>query len=162
MHLQEWPNAFYRWNIRGETPVVKIRKSKEEVLFYGGLSMKTKKVIGRIAKAKNGTETIWYLKQLKGEYKPKLKPGQKLLVVWDNASFHESEEVRAWLTVHNQDRWLELFQFPTYSPELNPQEKVWKALRKELSSVIHLKTFTELVDRACRILLTKKFDYEFF
>jgi transposase len=52
--------------------------------------------------------------------------------------------------------------FPPYCPELNPQEHVWKEVRRELSEVIHEFNFQQVVDRACRILLTKKFEYSIF
>ena len=36
-----------------------------------------------------------------------------------------------------------------------------KAMRKELATIVHRVTYTQLIDRACRFLLTKTFDYNF-
>lgn len=162
MNLQEWPNPCYRWSKKGDTPIMKVHKSKESMKLYGGLSLKTQTEIVRVAKAMDSEETIRYLELIKRVYYPQLTEGQKILLVWDNASFHGSNEVKEWLRKENVDDWLELWYFPTYSPELNPQEHVWKALRAELSKVVHKFTFSEVCDRACRILKTTKYNYKFF
>ena len=44
---------------------------------------------------------------------------------------------------------------------LNPQEHVWKALRKHLAKVAGQYTFKETIDRACRFLRTETFDFAF-
>lgn len=110
----------------------------------------------------NSEKTIEYLKIIEGHYKPKLKNGQKILIVWDGASFHVSTEVKAWLSKHNADRWLELMKFPPYCPNLNPQERVWKKLRKLIAKLLYTWKFREVIDRACNILMTETFEYAFY
>lgn len=155
--IQEEPNPFYRWNKRQNTPIVKIRRDKQSVSFYGGLSLKTKKVISHLCYWQNSKETIKFLNLIKDKYKDK----GKILLVWDNASWHKSKAIRQWLAKNNKTNWLELLNFPPYSPELNPQERVWKALRKHLSTKVGLYTFKETIDQACHFLLTGEFDYRF-
>jgi len=82
-----------------------------------------------------------------------------ILVVLDGDSTHRSKKTRAWL--NNNYGIIELFRLPTYSPDLNPQEWVWKALRKFLAKVEGVYNFEETINRACRYLLTEKFDYQF-
>lgn len=162
MCLQETPNPFYRWSKKGKTPRVKLRKSKDRVYFFGGLSLKLKKVIAHITDRCKTKDFIIFLEQIKITYQQKLTRESPLLVVIDNASIHKSKEIKEWLRQNNKNGCLELFNFPTYSPEFNPQEKVWKAIRKELSNVVALFTFEQVVDRACRLLMTRTFDYQFF
>jgi transposase len=57
---------------------------------------------------------------------------QALLLVWDNASWHRSQEVRRWLRAHNQSvkqtrRGIRIVscRLPTQSPWLNPIEPKW-------------------------------------
>ena len=50
---------------------------------------------------------------------------------------------------------------PTYSPDFNPQEHVWKALRKHLAKVAGKYDYKEMIDRACLFLRTQKFEYKF-
>ncbi len=51
-----------------------------------------------------------------------------MLLIMDNAAYHHSANLDAFLDRH-RDR-LELLILPPYSPELNPIERVWKLLRR--------------------------------
>lgn len=53
---------------------------------------------------------------------------QKLLIIWDGASIHDSKEVRNFLTTLPKDK-LHLVKQPFYSPELNGDEQVWSYLK---------------------------------
>jgi len=153
--IQREPNSFYRWSYRGKTPVVKVDRKKGGVSFYGGLSLKTKKQIGYITEERQTSyETCFFLDEIKRKYQ-----GQgKILLVWDGARHHLGE-VKQWLK--DNPNVVELFQFPPYCPDLNPQEHVWKTLRAELSTIVHRVDYRELIDRACKFLRTQTFDYDF-
>jgi transposase len=59
------------------------------------------------------------------------KGRQALLVIWDNASWHKSQEVREWVKEHNRKVQREggvrllTYLLPIKSPWLNPQEPHW-------------------------------------
>lgn len=56
---------------------------------------------------------------------------KKILVIWDGASIHRSEEVKSFLASMQDDEvWLE--RIPPYSPELNADEQVWNHLKTVL------------------------------
>lgn len=154
--IQREPNAFYRWSIKGKTPVIRVnRKKGDAISFYGGLSLTTKREIGYITKERQtGVETCKFLEEIRRRYEGK----GTVLLVWDGAMHHQGD-VKGWLTKH--PGVVELFKFPPYCPDLNPQEHVWKALRKELSTIVHAVSYEQLIDRACRFLLSHRFDYDF-
>ena len=54
--------------------------------------------------------------------------GKKMVLIIDNAPYHHSAVLQAWL--REQRKVLELMFLPPYSPELNPIERVWKLLRR--------------------------------
>jgi transposase len=54
---------------------------------------------------------------------PILQPGQ--VVIWDNARFHQSPELRALIESAN----CRLIYLPVYSPDLNPIEQWWSVLK---------------------------------
>ncbi len=55
-----------------------------------------------------------------------------ILVFWDGGRPHRSDETRAFLRAHPR---IEAHRFPGYSPELNPDEWVWRHLKNhELAS----------------------------
>ena len=61
------------------------------------------------------------------KYFLKKYPRRKLILIWDGAGIHRSQAVKDFLTTTNR---LQLYRIPPYSPELNPDEMVWKQLKK--------------------------------
>lgn len=54
---------------------------------------------------------------------------KKILIIWDNASIHNSKLTKDWLKqLPNKER-IFLVQQPKYSPELNADEQVWNFLK---------------------------------
>lgn len=79
-----------------------------------------------------------------------------VLLVWDNASWHDSQPVRAWLRAHNHQvkqsgqgvRLLVCF-LPVKSPWLNPIEPKWLVGKKRVCEPERLLSAAELADRVC-------------
>lgn len=53
----------------------------------------------------------------------------KILIIWDNASIHNSKKTREWLSKSPLSSRVYLAQQPKYSPELNADEQVWSYLK---------------------------------
>ena len=62
-----------------------------------------------------------FLKQLMNTHK-----GRKIVVVLDNASSHHSKQIKDFEKASEN---LKLYFLPAYSPEWNPDEKVWNHLK---------------------------------
>ncbi len=175
MSLVQEHNPYYRWSVKGTTPKVKfIRERESAQIFFGGLSLKDKREIIHLSENKKSADFIEFLEAVKKRYckeielrleahREWLKTQEDyhglILVVVDGASIHKSEETKIYL--EQNYGIFELMRFPTYAPEVNPQEHVWKALRADLAKVAHQYTFEEILNRACRFLLTNTFKYKF-
>jgi DDE superfamily endonuclease len=79
-----------------------------------------------------------------------------LLLVWDNASWHKSQEVRTWLRAHNRrvkqtgcGVRLIACRLPSKSPWLNPIEPKWVHGKRAVVEPDHLLSVQELADRVC-------------
>lgn len=70
------------------------------------------------------TEVVWMW--LKSVLLPCLKPG--LTVIWDNASFHQADALKALI----ESAGCQLVFLPPYSPDLNPIEHCWAALKARI------------------------------
>jgi len=69
---------------------------------------------------------------------------RNLIVIWDRATTHRAEEVKELLR-QLEPKKLELYMLPAHSPELNPDEQVWKYLKGETDlRNLACKTFKEL------------------
>ena len=79
-----------------------------------------------------------------------------VLRIWDNASWHDSQSVRAWVRQHHRQvkqsghgvRWVAC-SLPTKSPWLNPIEPKWLAGKKRVAEPARLLSAQELEDRVC-------------
>jgi transposase len=79
-----------------------------------------------------------------------------LLMVWDNASWHISKEVRAWIKTHNrqvrqtgQGVRMVTSYLPTKSPWLNPIEPHWVHGKRHIVEPARLLSAQEVAHRVC-------------
>lgn len=64
---------------------------------------------------------------------------KNLLLIWDNASSHKSETIKAYLLAQQQQiPGIWMVNIPPYSPELNPIEQLWVYLKKKLEAISKL------------------------
>lgn len=85
-------------------------------------------------------------------------PDVPIVLFWDRAPWHRSKPIDK---VLEENPRLELIFFPTASPDLNPQEHVWKAVRKEVSHNHSEARLTDLADRFLSKLNSGTFECSF-
>ncbi len=83
---------------------------------------------------------------------------EALLLIWDNASWHKSHEVRNWIAAHNRevkDSGLGVrivpCLLPKKSPWLNPIEPKWAHSKRKVVEPERLLGAYELADRVCGV-----------
>ena len=106
----------------GETPILKVFETRDHLSVMSGISTAGHLMTLTRGRALTGLESVAFLRHLSWYL------GCKLLVIWDGASIHRCDEVRAFLA----DGWskeVHLERFPAYAPELNPDEGVWQHLK---------------------------------
>jgi transposase len=67
---------------------------------------------------------------------------KKVFLILDNLRVHHSKPVKAWLAEHKDQ--IEVFYLPSYSPELNPDERLNAGLKQALGSRVQLRTKDKL------------------
>ena len=78
-----------------------------------------------------------------------------LLLVWDNASWHISQRVRAWIRSHNLKAKraggvrILACRLPSKSPWLNPIEPKWVHGKRAIVEPTRLLSAQEVADRVC-------------
>lgn len=108
------------WYEKGQYPEIKVEQVKEAQSFYGVTNVKTGRCHLRIFDRQNSTNTVEVLKGLERRYKNK-----KVLLIWDGSPCHRGK-VKEYLKQKPKHFKLQIMYFPSYSPQLNPQERVWK------------------------------------
>ena len=67
---------------------------------------------------------------------------KKVFLILDNLRVHHSKPVKKWVTEHTEQ--IELFYLPSYSPELNPEERLNADLKQAMGSKVPARTKAKL------------------
>ena len=113
------------WSRVGVQPRVDTFGARKTAHVYGAASIERRPhFVYQFARVFNGATFLDFLKEL-----VRRCPRRKVFLIIDNGPCHNLEEdgVR-WLDDHRHR--VELFRLPTYSPELNGIEGVWKVTKK--------------------------------
>ncbi len=137
----------------GQTPVVRAHPQREKVNFYGTLDLRSGMEIVTKADTMNSEATAMHLGQILATY-----PEQQILLFWDRAKWHGGPAVAKLLAENPR---LEVVKYPPATPDLNPQEQVWKAARAHASHNHDRTKLVELADKFEHYLRTNKFNYSF-
>ena len=66
----------------------------------------------------------------------------KLILIMDQAGWHKSKELIACKNI-------DIIYLPPYSPELNPVEKLWEWLKKEMAHNFMYESLDQMIDAIC-------------
>ena len=155
-HAQRWQAMLYfqdessvqltsvlgrTWAPKGKTPKVKVTGKRGSICITSAISP-AGRLIFRLEKKKiNADLHIEFLKQIQKHH-----PNRKIIVVEDKAPPHIAKKVDYF--VESQKKRLAVYNLPSYSPELNPDEHVWaylKGVKLKTHQVKSLKEFKPLV-----------------
>lgn len=142
------------WLPKGEKTILKVNREKIRQNYFGALNIQSKKE-ELVSLSWQNTETmIEALRELTKRYK-----GKKLCLIWDNARWHRSKELRALLGRGKEFSHIRFIWLPPYAPDHNPQEHVWK-VGKDATKNNVTETFAELKEIFEKSIQGKKFDYK--
>lgn len=139
----------YVWFPTGQTPIVRVDPGRAMTHFYGTLNLQTGQEMAMRSDIMNAEVSAQHLEMIL-----EANPDVPIVLFWDRAPWHRGKPIDK---VLEQNPRLEIVFFPTASPDLNPQEHVWKAVRKVVSHN-HLEVrLPELADRFLNKLNTSTF-----
>lgn len=122
--IQLCANTVKTYAPRGVTPVLELQDTKgyQYVCLASSISPDGKMYYEIRDKGFKGEEIVMYLE---GLLRSTLR---KILLIWDNASWHKCKEVKDFLATE-QGKRLWVANTPPYSPEYNPSELIWANLK---------------------------------
>jgi transposase len=127
----------YLWSEKGNQPKVCLKQyPRERQTIFGSCNYQTGQMTLNFEDRGNAKTFKKHLKKILFEY----KNNSKIILVLDNVRYHHSKMIKKWLENHPK---LELFYLPSYSPELNPIERVWWYMRKKIAHNRFVKTLKE-------------------
>jgi transposase len=142
------------WSVIGDTPIVRADPGRKQTHFYGAVNLLSGQEIVFRSDVMSGEVSAQFLLTLL-ESTPEDLP---MVVFWDRAPWHHGEEITK---VLRDNPRLETIFFPTASPDLNPQEHVWKAARKAVSHNHTIASLPALADKFEKFLQSTSFPSSF-
>jgi transposase len=132
------------WSPRGQTPKAKVTGKRGGVAAMSAVSRQGHLLFRLHNKRIASPEVIDFLKQMLKHHNRR-----HLVVVMDQAPPHTSKKTTSY--IESQER-LHVFHLPKYSPDWNPDEKVWNHLKHQELTRHQAKTKEELTKLARRKL----------
>jgi transposase len=136
------------WAKRGEPVSVKVQQGYKSFYTYSCVSPHFGEAFSLFLPEVNTDMMNIFLDEFSKEY-----PDKDILIILDQAGWHKAKDLKAPPNI--------TFMFlPPYSPELNPVEKLWQWLRKEVTHNNLFKTLEALMDaleKELRKLTPEKF-----
>src|SRR5262245_13839419 len=126
------------WAVRGQTPKQQVTGKRGSVPVMSAINAQGRLVFRLYDKRITSVEVIEFLDQLLRHH-----PRRHLVVVMDQAPPHTSQLTAAFI---QSQRRLHVFHLPPYSPDWNPDEKVWNHLKHQELRGHQAKTKPEIKD----------------
>ena len=108
---------------RGLLPTLPIPLTRAHLSVISALTEDVRLLSRTWDGAINGKRVVEFLQHILRQV-----PG-KVLLVWDGAAMHRCQEVKQFLAAGAAHR-LKLLALPGYAPDLNPEEGVWRWLKR--------------------------------
>lgn len=120
------------WSPKTQTPLCEVTGNRGGVSAMSSITSKGKLIFKLHTKRIASAEVIDFLDQML-----KYHPKRHLVVVMDSAPPHTSKKTRKFIS---EQKRLHVFYLPKYSPDWNPDEKVWNYLKHHELESHHAKT----------------------
>jgi transposase len=134
----QWGSLARTWARVGQQPVVKTSGRRKGYKVFGLIDL----LSGRffyLGQEERFTSDRYqaFLSQVLAE------TSQHVIIIQDGARYHTSKATNAWFEAH-RDR-VTVFQLPSYSPDYNPIEFLWKKMKHRATHNKYFAEFTDLV-----------------
>lgn len=124
VHPQHNSMPMYAWIETGKDKEILTNTGRQRVNINGALDVQTQEVIFRLDDTINAQSTVDLLKQIE----EKEQGAETIYAIMDNAKYNYSKIVKEYLE-HSR---IKVVFLPTYSPNLNLIERLWKFFKKKM------------------------------
>ena len=107
----------------GQTPILNEHLTRDHLSVISAISVEGKLYMMEQERSFKSPDVVRFLRHLLRQI-----PG-KLLIIWDGSPIHRGRAVKEFLASGAAEGRLKLEQLPSYAPDLNPDEGVWKHLK---------------------------------
>ena len=142
----QWGTLTYTWARRGQQPMVKTSGKRKGYKVFGLIESFTGRFFDQGQEGRlNSAASIAFLTRVLEH------TTQPIFLIQDGAKYHTSAETKAFFA--QQPARLHVFQLPTYAPDDNPIEKLWKKIKQQETHLHYFPTFEVLTGKVEQALL---------
>jgi transposase len=124
VHPEHNAMPFYGWIKRGENRELKTNSGRARLNLHGAINAETHEITVIESETVDSHSTISLLSAIEQKY----PYAPEIVVILDNAKYHYSKEVKKYLDSSR----IKLVFLPSYSPNLNLIERIWKFFKKKV------------------------------
>lgn len=135
----QWGSLSYTWSPIGQQPTVQTSGKRQAYKVFGLIDYFTGRLFYQGVAGKFNSES--YIAFLEMVLKQTQQP---VFLVQDGARYHTSKLTKQFFQNHAQR--LTVAQLPSYSPDYNPIEFLWRALKRRTTHNLYFPDFDILVD----------------
>ena len=141
----QWGTLSYTWAPRGRQPTVKTSGKRKGYKVLGLIDYFTGRFWyqGHDGKLNSASYQAFITQVLDTTDRP-------VIVIQDGARYHTSKAMQAFFAAHAER--LTVAQLPSYSPDYNPIEKLWKRIKEKETHLHYFPTFEALTDKVQQAL----------
>ena len=146
----QWGSLSYTWARRGQQPEVKTSGKRKGYKVFGAIEYGSGRLFYQGIEGRFNSESYQGFWQMIME-----QTTQPLFLIHEGARYHTSAATQAFLAAH-RDR-ITVEPLPSYSPDYNPIEYLWKKTKKRATHNQYFKEFAALtmsVDKALAYFAT--------
>jgi len=128
-------------------PIQLLAPTRKSIALFGAVNIRKGRLVTQFEQKFNAMTFQNFLKKL-------IKRGARgcrIVIILDNAKYHHANLLKPFLQKHRKRLKLEFL--PSYSPELNPIERVWKLTRRLCTHNEYFPTLTALQEAVSKQLL---------
>lgn len=142
----QWGSLSYTWAKKGQQPVVKTSGNRKAYKVLGLVDYFSGRFFCKGHEGRLNSESY------KNFLEEVLKQTEKhLILIQDGARYHTSKAMKDFFTKHSKR--ITVYQLPSYSPDYNPIEKLWKKIKEKEVHLHYFPTFDSLKNKVEEALL---------
>lgn len=141
----QWGSLGYTWSRKGHQPVILTSGKRRSYKVFGLIDYFTGDFFSKGHEGKlNGEAYIAFLQEVLD------KTNKQIILIQDNAPYHRSQAVQTFFEQHAGR--ITVYRLPTYSPDYNPIEKLWKKIKQKGIHLTFFPTFEALKRKVNKML----------
>ena len=134
----QWGSLSYTWAPVGEQPVVKTSGKRKGYKVFGVIELQSGRGFFQTLTERFNSERYQdFLTYVLAQ------TAQHVILIQDGARYHTSKSTRDFFAAHQEQ--LTVFQLPSYSPDYNPIEFLWKQVKQRATHNQYFPLFEDLM-----------------